>query len=192
MGDSPPVPTPSQGLVIAASCLGRLGRWGNQVFQWAALRLAAELHEARFLCPDWPGRHVLVRASLRLQDCRGLGCKSLTPHLFAQLQAALDALLTADEEAALPLCADRPVLSHAGWRAWAQEQEPLRSLLTSQPASAGLSGHQARTGCCSRLCAGFSTPVSMLTCDPAGKTATAASQCCNAAATACSRPSRPA
>lgn len=103
-------------VVIALGCLGRLGRWGNQVFQWSALRVAAELHGARLLCPDWAGRHVLV-------------------------EAAADELLTDGTEAGLPLCADRPVLSHVGWRAWALTREPLRSLTAD---AAEVSGHRLR------------------------------------------------
>ena len=150
MDDSPPVPPPPPSIVIAASCLGRLGRWGNQVFQWGTLKLSAELHGGRLLCPDWPGRHVLVRAALlglepACQVGRSACVSGLFTDTFGQVHAALDELLTSDGEA-LPLCADRPMLSHAGWRAWAQTQEPLRSLLAAEANSAGLSGHQARPG----------------------------------------------
>jgi hypothetical protein len=106
----------AQTVVFAASCLGRLGRWGNQIFQWSALRLAAELHGGKLLCPDWAGRRCLV-------------------------EAASDALLTADVDASLPLCADRPVLSHAGFRAWALTREPLKS---ASLLAGDVSGHQLR------------------------------------------------
>jgi hypothetical protein len=70
---------------VAVACLGRLGRWGNQVFQYACCALAAEAHGAKLLLPpDWPGRAVLA-------------------------EAAAAESLHADFEAGLPLCADRPL-----------------------------------------------------------------------------------
>jgi hypothetical protein len=114
---SPAAPPPP---LVAAACLGRLGQWGNQVFQYAACVLAAELHGGGVACPDWPGRLILAAA-------------------------ACDPLLTAHEEDALPLCADRPVLSHPGWRAWAATRAPLAAACTpGQP----LSGRQARLASC--------------------------------------------
>jgi hypothetical protein len=110
----PPAVPPER--CVAAACLGRLGRWGNQVFQYACCALAAEAHGATLLLPpDWPGRAVLSEAAAALP-------------------------LHADVEAALPLCADRPLLSHAGWRAWAATREPLASAAPPAP----LSGRQAR------------------------------------------------
>lgn len=101
--------------VVAAACLGRLGRWGNQVLQYAACKLAAELHGCQLLCPDWAGRRVLAGA-------------------------AEDGWLSDEVEAHLPLCADRPVLSHAGWLAWARTREPLLSAYDG----AAISGRQVR------------------------------------------------
>ena len=103
---------------IAAACLGRLGRWGNQVFQYACCALAGEAHGAKLLLPPaWPGRAVLA-------------------------EAAAAEPLHAEFEAGLPLCADRPLLSHVGWRAWASSREPLAS--AAQRNGGTLSGRQAR------------------------------------------------
>ena len=88
--------------VVAGACIGRLGLFGNAVFQYTALKLAAELHGARFLLPPWPAGSVFA-------------------------ETASDAVLEPELEASLPLVADRPVLSHAGWRAWAATREPLAS-----------------------------------------------------------------
>ena len=86
------------------------------MFQYACCALAAEAHGAKLLLPpDWPGRAVLA-------------------------EAAAAESLHADFEAGLPLCADRPLLSHAGWRAWASSREPLAS--AAQHGT--LSGRQAR------------------------------------------------
>ena len=58
-------PAPSPERCIAAACLGRLGRWGNQVFQYACCALAAEAHGAKLLLPpDWPGRKKVVKIRL--------------------------------------------------------------------------------------------------------------------------------
>ena len=81
----------------------------------AFLRLFAELREARHLCPDWIGRRVF---------------------------ALRDELLPPDYPP-LPIVSDRVVLSHAGWRRWAAQYEPLASL---QRANGGqpLSGRALR------------------------------------------------
>ena len=83
------------------SSLGRLGQFGNQIFQYSFLRVYAELHGLRVACPDWLGRHAF---------------------------ALYDDLLP-PSAAALPLVPDRVVLSHAGWRRWAATREPLAGLI---------------------------------------------------------------
>ena len=86
------------------------------MFQYACCALAAEAHGAKLLLPpDWPGRTVLA-------------------------EAAAAQPLEFEFEAGLPLCADRPLLSHAGWRAWASSHEPLASAAQR----GALSGRQAR------------------------------------------------
>lgn len=86
--------------VLAISCLTRLGQFGNQLFQYAFLRVLADANSLRSLCPAWLGAKVF-----------GLS----------------DGLL--ETWVVVPLVADRVVLSHAGWRRWAATREPLRSLM---------------------------------------------------------------
>ena len=98
MSDAPEADRP----VVAIACLGHLGQWGNQLFQYAFARIIADSNRFRILAPHWLGR-------------RAFGGK-----------CAMDAPLAPWME--LPLIADRVVLSHPGWRRWAESREPLRSL----------------------------------------------------------------
>src|SRR5919202_2877616 len=42
--------------VLTMSCLGKLGRFGNQLFQYAFLRICAERSGSRVECPFWIGQ----------------------------------------------------------------------------------------------------------------------------------------
>ena len=42
--------------VLTMSCLGKLGRFGNQMFQYAFLRICAEKSGSRIECPFWIGQ----------------------------------------------------------------------------------------------------------------------------------------
>lgn len=42
--------------VLTMSSLGQLGRFGNQLFQYAFLRICAKEHTAKFECPNWIGQ----------------------------------------------------------------------------------------------------------------------------------------
>ncbi len=42
--------------VLTMSCLGQLGRFGNQLFQYAFLRICAEKSGSRVECPYWIGQ----------------------------------------------------------------------------------------------------------------------------------------
>src|SRR4028118_1647053 len=42
--------------VLIMSCLGKLGRFGNQMFQYAFLRICAEKSGSRIECPFWIGQ----------------------------------------------------------------------------------------------------------------------------------------
>ncbi|MBD2459332.1 alpha-1,2-fucosyltransferase [Nostoc sp. FACHB-87] len=42
--------------VLTMSCLGQLGRFGNQLFQYAFLRICAEKSGSRVECPSWIGQ----------------------------------------------------------------------------------------------------------------------------------------
>jgi hypothetical protein len=44
--------------VVSVSCLGNLGRFGNQLFQYAVARKYAELHGARLETPAWVGQRL--------------------------------------------------------------------------------------------------------------------------------------
>ena len=87
--------------LVTLSCIGQLGQFGNQIFQYAFLRIFAEVHGLSAACPDWLGRHAFL-----LQD-----------------------VLLHATPLNLPVVPDRVVLSHAGWRRWAAEREPLAGLI---------------------------------------------------------------
>lgn len=42
--------------ILTMSCLGKLGRFGNQMFQYAFLRICAKKSGARVECPPWIGQ----------------------------------------------------------------------------------------------------------------------------------------
>ena len=88
--------------VLYAACLGQLGQFGNQLFQYAFASLYSDLHHLRLVTPAWTGAYAFVGARAK---CVG----------------------SALAEGRL-LLADRVVLSHAGWRDWASHREPLLSV----------------------------------------------------------------
>ena len=99
--------------VLAISCLGRLGRFGNQLFQYSFIRIVADANGYRVLCPPWLGARVF-------------------------------GLSDGEPFAALPLVADRVVLSHAGWRSWAAAREPMKTLIREAGGADSLSGRKLR------------------------------------------------
>ena len=84
---------------LYCACLGRLGQFGNQIFQFAFATLCARVHRLNLITPDWIGRYCFPYAAA-----------------FATAPPASRVLV-----------ADRVVLSHAGWRAWASQRAPLSS-----------------------------------------------------------------
>ena len=44
--------------VLTMSILGKLGRFGNQLFQYAFLRICASQIDARVECPVWVGQYL--------------------------------------------------------------------------------------------------------------------------------------
>ncbi|KAL1523629.1 hypothetical protein AB1Y20_018565 [Prymnesium parvum] len=113
---SDPSSAEEAGEVLTMSCLGSLGQFGNQIFQYAFLKLFSELRGASIVCPDWIGRRAF---------------------------ALHDPLPPREPRLRLPFVADRVVLSHRGWRRWASEREPLASLLRANGGKA-LSGRALR------------------------------------------------
>jgi protein subunit release factor A len=49
-------PNNDQQAVLTMSSIGKLGRFGNQLFQYAFLRICAERSGARIECPPWVGQ----------------------------------------------------------------------------------------------------------------------------------------
>ena len=84
---------------LYCACLGRLGQFGNQIFQFAFATICARVHRLNLITPDWIGRYCFPYAAA-----------------FATAPPASRVLV-----------ADRVVLSHAGWRAWASQRAPLSS-----------------------------------------------------------------
>ena len=113
---------PAPAATLHAACLGQLGQFGNQLFQYAFALAYAERWGLRLRVPDdWIGSLTLEGA------CTAVAA---TP-----LPSPLERVLLAD----------RVVLSHAGWRAWAETREPLASV--PRAAGAALSGRQLRQRC---------------------------------------------
>lgn len=56
--------------VIATSSLGAIGRFGNQVFQYAFAALYADRHGLALETPDWIGRRLFGRRDLPLSRPR--------------------------------------------------------------------------------------------------------------------------
>ena len=50
--------TSPQQPVLTLSSIGQLGRFGNQIFQYACLRICAEQSGAKIDCPPWIGQNL--------------------------------------------------------------------------------------------------------------------------------------
>ena len=87
--------------LLLLGCLGHLGQFGNQLFQYAFFRILADENSFRRLCPPWLGSSVFETGDEPM----------------------------AAASPALPLVADRVVLSHVGWRRYAATREPAVSLI---------------------------------------------------------------
>ena len=44
--------------VVTMYCLGKLGRFGNQLFQYAYLKIYAQIHDLRVETPEWIGQYL--------------------------------------------------------------------------------------------------------------------------------------
>lgn len=100
--------------VLTLSCLTRLGQFGNQLFQYAFLRVIGDANTLCTRVPQWLGAKVFG-----LSDADGT-----------------------EPWHQLPLVADRVILSHPGWRQWAVSREPLATLVREH--GKRLSGRQLR------------------------------------------------
>jgi hypothetical protein len=107
--------------MLYAACLGELGQFGNQLFQYAFAIAYSSTWGLRLRTPTWIGSFVFEGEYTRGRP------------------------LPADEDRVL--LADRVVLSHAGWRQWAEGREPLASLRARENAGAPLSGRKLRQWC---------------------------------------------
>jgi hypothetical protein len=54
---------------LTMSSLGRLGRFGNQIFQYAFLRICANESGARVECPPWIGQKLFGHADAPISRC---------------------------------------------------------------------------------------------------------------------------
>ncbi|CAM9348504.1 unnamed protein product [Phaeothamnion confervicola] len=105
---------------LCAACIGGLGFFGNGVFQLAFAKILAARLGLRLTVPS---------------SCTWI-------HLF---EADGDSVLAVPLEKvyAMPIVADRVILSHPHFRRWAAEREPYRSL-ACRVGTAALSGRQLR------------------------------------------------
>ena len=106
---------------LYAACLGQLGQFGNQIFQFAFALLYADTWGLLLRTPPWVGARAYVGAAL-----------------------APPPLPPASERV---LLADRVILAHHGWKQWAEAREPLASIVRAQSVTGGLSGRALRKGC---------------------------------------------
>lgn len=113
---------PREAANLYAACLGELGQFGNQLFQFFFALAYSERWGLRLLTPDWVGARCLAGAADKV------AAATLPPQ---------------NERLVL---ADRVVLSHAGWRQWVQQREPLATVLRREGASE-LSGRRLRQAC---------------------------------------------
>lgn len=56
--DGETMPSPSDSPVLAMSSIGKVGRFGNQLMQYACLRILAQRSNARVECPEWDGQRL--------------------------------------------------------------------------------------------------------------------------------------
>ena len=113
--------TAEEKAMLYAACLGELGQFGNQLFQYAFAIAYSSTWGLRLRTPTWIGSFVFEGDYTRGRP------------------------LPADGDRVL--LADRVVLSHAGWRQWAEGREPLASLRARENAGAPLSGRKLRQWC---------------------------------------------
>ncbi|GAB1539313.1 hypothetical protein NUACC21_19790 [Scytonema sp. NUACC21] len=59
----------SQEAVLTMSCIGMFGRFGNQLFQYAFLRICAEKSGARVECPPWIGQTLFGHKDAPISKC---------------------------------------------------------------------------------------------------------------------------
>ena len=119
---TPPARLDRQATLYAA-CIGQLGQFGNQIYQYAFAFLYAELWGLSLCTGPWVGAFSFCKASLNF-----LCADKLSP-----------------PEQRL-LLADRVVLAHPGWKQWAEAcREPLLSL--AKCSGKPLSGRALRRGC---------------------------------------------
>jgi hypothetical protein len=93
-------PNNDQQAVLTMSSIGKFGRFGNQLFQYAFLRICAERMGARIECPPWVGQalfgHQDAMISQRLPpaiECRGEEASlfDVIPELIPYIEKLADA-----------------------------------------------------------------------------------------------------
>ncbi len=105
---------------LYAACLGRMGQFGNQVFQYAFALAYARTWSLMLRTPEWIGTHAFRDAA----------------------QYASGPLAPAPSRV---LLADRVVIAHAGWKIWARKREPLAT--AGRERGQKLSGREVRRAC---------------------------------------------
>jgi hypothetical protein len=120
--NSAPLPAAVRPATLYMACLGELGQFGNQLFQYAFGVAYAHRWDVRLRTPLWIGAYTLDGAAAHIRG----------PPLPPPSERTI--------------VADRIVLSHAGWKRWAMRREPLATMV----AAAGgipLSGRKMRALC---------------------------------------------
>lgn len=107
---------------LYAACLGELGQLGNQLFQYAFALAYTSTWKLRLCTPVWVGSFIFEGAD---------------PHTRGPSLPMAESRI---------ILADRVVLSHAGWKRWAERREPLASIVRDN-AGASLSGRKLRQEC---------------------------------------------
>ena len=109
---------------LYAACLGQLGQFGNQIFQFAFAVVYAELWGLALRTPVWVGTYAFSGDKER---------RCTAP----PLPPAAERIVVAD----------RVILAHLGWKRWAEGRAPLASLSRAAGGGGGLSGRALRKWC---------------------------------------------
>ena len=123
LGDAPaPLTADPARPCVSMTSLGALGRFGNQIIQYAVLRLYAEHADATAVCPDWIGR-----------DIYGLNDPILASAPITETVAedhVLDELETANPKTNINLQG----FFSAGFERWRKHREKILSFFQPTPA----------------------------------------------------------
>ena len=107
---------------LYVGCLGKLGQFGNQLFQYAFAIAYAEAWKLQLRTPPWMGALVFESGHHALE---GPPIKDANERL---------------------ILADRVILSHAGWKQWVEQREPLACVVRDSGGGT-LSGRKLRQHC---------------------------------------------